>query len=151
MLVSVLVFTTSDYPFDIFNFSLGHKFNNGRQWVHGNTDEIQLLLQERQSQTGYISYQKKYCYKSNGIYAKGTISCQYGLHGPISVYTHTHNIMNITFSSTKSQFHVINVREYRRGNVEKLATYGIQDEEKQSKNTMQYVLDTIIHTQTQTQ
>jgi hypothetical protein len=59
--------------------------------------------------------------------------------------------MNITFSSTKSQFHVINVREYRRGNVEKLATYGIQDEEKQSKNTMQYVLDTIIHTQTQTQ
>jgi hypothetical protein len=36
-------------------------------------------------------------------------------------------------------------------NPEKLATYGIQDEEKQSKNTMQYVLDTIIHTQTQTQ
>ena len=29
-------------------------------------------------------------------------------------------------------------------NSEKLATYGTQDEEKQSKNTTQYVLDTAI-------
>ena len=29
-------------------------------------------------------------------------------------------------------------------NPEKLATYGEQDEEKQNKNTTQYVLDTII-------
>jgi hypothetical protein len=47
----------------------------------------------------------------------------------------------------------INVREYRRGyetmnNPEKLATYGTQDEEKQNKNTTQYVLDTTIGKQT---
>jgi hypothetical protein len=30
-------------------------------------------------------------------------------------------------------------------NPEKLATEGTQDEEKQSKNTTQYVLDTTIH------
>ena len=34
-------------------------------------------------------------------------------------------------------------------NPEKLATYGTQDEEKQSKNTTQYVLDTTIRKQTQ--
>ena len=34
-------------------------------------------------------------------------------------------------------------------NSEKLATYGAQDEEKQSKDTTQYVLDTIMHKQTQ--
>ena len=33
-------------------------------------------------------------------------------------------------------------------NPEKLETYGTQDEEKQSKNTTQYVLDTTIHKQT---
>jgi len=38
----------------------------------------------------------------------------------------------------------INVREYRRGqskieSQEKLATYGTQDEEKQTKDTTQYV------------
>ena len=43
----------------------------------------------------------------------------------------------------------INVRDYRRGNTKwtiqkKLATEGTQDEEKQSKNTTQYVLDTTI-------
>ena len=32
---------------------------------------------------------------------------------------------------------------------EKLATYGTQDEDKQSKNTTQYVLDTTIPKQTQ--
>jgi hypothetical protein len=32
---------------------------------------------------------------------------------------------------------------------EKLATYGTQDEEKQNKNTTQYVLDTAIHKQTE--
>jgi hypothetical protein len=32
-------------------------------------------------------------------------------------------------------------------NPEKLATYGSQDEEKQSKNTTQYVLDTTMHKQ----
>jgi hypothetical protein len=31
----------------------------------------------------------------------------------------------------------------------KLATYGKQDEEKQSKNTTQYVLDTTVRKQTQ--
>jgi len=30
---------------------------------------------------------------------------------------------------------------------EKLATYGTQDEDKQNKNTTQYVLDTTIHKQ----
>ena len=30
-------------------------------------------------------------------------------------------------------------------NPEKLAAYGTQDEEKQSKNTAQYVLDTTMH------
>jgi hypothetical protein len=30
----------------------------------------------------------------------------------------------------------------------KLATYGMQDEEKQNKNTTQYVLDTTMHKQT---
>jgi len=34
-------------------------------------------------------------------------------------------------------------------NPEKLATWGTQDEEKQNKNTTQYVLDTIMHNQTQ--
>ena len=34
-------------------------------------------------------------------------------------------------------------------NPEKLATQGTQDEEKQNKNTTQYVLDITIHTQTQ--
>jgi len=34
-------------------------------------------------------------------------------------------------------------------NPEKLATLGTQDEDKQNKNTTQYVLDTIVHKQTQ--
>jgi hypothetical protein len=34
-------------------------------------------------------------------------------------------------------------------NAEKLATRGTQDDEKQIKNTTQYVLDTIIRKQTQ--
>jgi len=34
-------------------------------------------------------------------------------------------------------------------NSEKLATYDTQDEEKLNKNTIQYVLDTTIHKQTQ--
>jgi hypothetical protein len=47
----------------------------------------------------------------------------------------------------------INVREYRRGNQkldnpEKLETYGTQDEEKQNKNTTQYVLDTTMRKHT---
>ena len=45
----------------------------------------------------------------------------------------------------------INVREYRRANQklspEKLAIQGTQDEETQSKNTTQYVLDTTIRKQ----
>ena len=32
---------------------------------------------------------------------------------------------------------------------EKLASYGTQDEEKQNKNTIQYMLDTTMHKQTQ--
>ena len=49
----------------------------------------------------------------------------------------------------------INVREHRSkwqsklDNPEKLATYCTQDEEKQSKNTTQYVLDATIRKQTQ--
>ena len=35
-------------------------------------------------------------------------------------------------------------------NPKKLATYGTQDEDKQNKNTTQYVLDTTIRTQTNT-
>ena len=42
----------------------------------------------------------------------------------------------------------INVRKYRRGN-QKWTTYGTQDEDKQIKNTTQYVLDTTIRKQTQ--
>jgi len=34
-------------------------------------------------------------------------------------------------------------------NPEKLATYGTEDEEKQNKNTTQYVLDTTIHKEAQ--
>ena len=34
-------------------------------------------------------------------------------------------------------------------NPEKLATQGTQDEDKQSKNTTQYVLDTTLYKQTQ--
>ena len=34
-------------------------------------------------------------------------------------------------------------------NQEKLASYGTPDEEKQNKNTTQYVLDTTMHKQTQ--
>jgi len=34
-------------------------------------------------------------------------------------------------------------------NPDKLATYGTQDEDKQTKNTTQYVLETTIHKQTQ--
>jgi hypothetical protein len=34
-------------------------------------------------------------------------------------------------------------------NLEKLATLGTQDEDKQNKNTTQYMLDTTIHKQTQ--
>ena len=47
----------------------------------------------------------------------------------------------------------ISVREYRRrskkkiDNPEKLAIYGTQDEEKQNKNTTQYMSDTTIHKQ----
>jgi subtilase family serine protease len=37
----------------------------------------------------------------------------------------------------------------KMNNSENLATYGTQDEEKQSKNTTQYVLDTTIRKQTQ--
>ena len=44
---------------------------------------------------------------------------------------------------------LIIVREYRKGNQEKLATQVTQDEEKQNKNTTQYVLDTTIGNQTQ--
>jgi len=48
----------------------------------------------------------------------------------------------------------INGREYRRGNqkwtiLRKLQQLGTQDENKQNKNTAQYVLDTTIHKQTQ--
>ena len=34
------------------------------------------------------------------------------------------------------------------GNPEKLATQGIQDEDKQNKNTSQYVLNSTMHTKT---
>ena len=34
-------------------------------------------------------------------------------------------------------------------NQEKLASYDTQDEEKQNKNTIQYMLDTTMHKQTQ--
>jgi hypothetical protein len=34
-------------------------------------------------------------------------------------------------------------------NLEKLATLGTRDEDKQNKNTTQYLLDTTIHKQTQ--
>jgi len=49
----------------------------------------------------------------------------------------------------------INVRENRSDNEkiynpEKPATYGTQNEDKQNKNTMQYVLGTTIFKQTQT-
>ena len=37
----------------------------------------------------------------------------------------------------------------QKENPEKLATQGTQDEDKQNKNTIQYVLDTTIHKQTQ--
>ena len=37
----------------------------------------------------------------------------------------------------------------KKDNPEKLAAYGAHDEEKQNKNTTQYVLYTIIHKQTQ--
>ena len=37
----------------------------------------------------------------------------------------------------------------KMANPEKLATYGTQDDEKQNKNTAQYVLDTTIGKQTQ--
>ena len=37
----------------------------------------------------------------------------------------------------------------KMSNPEKLATYGTQDEEKQSNNTMQYVFDTTMRKQTQ--
>ena len=37
----------------------------------------------------------------------------------------------------------------KNNNPEKLATQGTQDEEKQNKNTTQYVLGTIMHKQTQ--
>ena len=40
-------------------------------------------------------------------------------------------------------------QQYKMYNSEKLATYGAQDEEKQNKNTTQYVLETIMHKQTQ--
>jgi len=46
----------------------------------------------------------------------------------------------------------INVREHRRsnqsniGNPEKLAAHSTQDDDKQNKNTTQYVFDTTIYT-----
>ena len=49
----------------------------------------------------------------------------------------------------------INVREYQKGqskiidNPEKLATYGTQNKEKQSKNTTQYELGTTMRKETQ--
>jgi hypothetical protein len=48
----------------------------------------------------------------------------------------------------------INVREYQRGNKkmdnqENLATHVTQNEEKQNKNTAQYMLDTTMHKQNQ--
>jgi hypothetical protein len=39
----------------------------------------------------------------------------------------------------------------KKGHPEKLATYGIQDEEKQNKNTTQYVLDPTIVNKNTTQ
>ena len=42
-----------------------------------------------------------------------------------------------------------NVRESKMDNTENLVTYGTSDEERQSKNTTQYVLDTTICKQTQ--
>jgi hypothetical protein len=41
------------------------------------------------------------------------------------------------------------MRQLKMVNPEKLGTYGTQDEEKQSKNTTQYVLDTTMRKQTQ--
>jgi hypothetical protein len=44
----------------------------------------------------------------------------------------------------------INVREYRRDTPKwTLTTYGTQDEDKQSKNTTQYALDTTMRKQIQ--
>ena len=40
-------------------------------------------------------------------------------------------------------------KETSKSNPEKLATQGTQDEEKQNKNTTQYVLDTTMRNQTQ--
>jgi len=37
----------------------------------------------------------------------------------------------------------------KKDNPDKLTTKGTQDEEKQNKNTIQYVLDTTLHKQTQ--
>ena len=52
-----------------------------------------------------------------------------------------------------SNVYSINVREYRRGNkkrtIQRNWQTGTQDEEKQNKNTTQYVLDTTIRKQTQ--
>jgi hypothetical protein len=49
-----------------------------------------------------------------------------------------------------SRYVKINVREYRRGNQKKTIQINWQqDEQKQNKNTTQYVLDTTIRKQTQ--
>jgi hypothetical protein len=44
---------------------------------------------------------------------------------------------------------VMKYRETVKSKPEKLATQGTQDEEKQNKNTTQYVLDTTMRKQTQ--
>ena len=61
---------------------------------------------------------------------------------------------HICFKTCEEGALQINVRENRRDNQtwtmqEKLATQGIQDDEKPSKNTTQYVLDTTMRKQTQ--
>jgi hypothetical protein len=58
-------------------------------------------------------------------------------------------IQNKELSSYEINVSKIPKWQSKMDNPEKLATSGTQDEEKQNKNTTQYVMDTTIHKQTQ--
>jgi hypothetical protein len=64
-----------------------------------------------------------------------------------NLYWETRCYIEVNVSVNKHQR--IPKRQSNMDNPEKLATYGTQDEEKENKNTTQYMLDTTMRKQTQ--
>ena len=60
-----------------------------------------------------------------------------------------HTMCHRIYKTTINKRQRIPKGQSKMDNPEKLATYGTQDQEKQNKNTTQYVLDTTMHKKTQ--